>query len=303
MLERPPEILHQVVKERAALPRIQPGCGLLQFLGGEAPARVGAERAGGLVGEHARAAAHLLDLDGRSFRVFQGFELFRCEKQVTITRVIRDEKRSSWNVENQGAGREIAVLLLRGPGEHHFLRRAGPLLRDAPAELERALGARLRDAGLLLQRDRDERVGPRGERPGLVGQAAYPQAVEAQPRRLEDAEDVDRRVGGFGLEQGVGAKLFQNAYRFFHFYCFRNPVELCKFTQHLVPLGARLELLRVERALAGEAGRLEQRREMPRPFGRGSFSRLSRQCKYFFQGLPQERTWLGEGNQLGKSDR
>src|SRR3989454_4726273 len=99
-------MLHQVVKERAALPRIQPGCGLLQFLGGEAPAREGAERAGGLVGEHARAAAHLLDLDGRSFRVFQGFELLRCEKQVAITRVIRNRKRSSWKVENQGAGRE-----------------------------------------------------------------------------------------------------------------------------------------------------------------------------------------------------
>src|SRR6266705_2068387 len=213
-------MLHEVMKKRTPLPGIQPGRWLLQFLGGEAPAREGAERAGGLVGEHARAAAHLLDLDGGCFRVFQGFEPFRCEKQVAITRVIRDGKRSSWKVENQRAGREIAVLLLPGPGEHHFLRRAGPLLRDAPAELERALGARLRDAGLLLQRDRDERVGPRGERPGLVGQAAHPQAVEAQPGRLEDAEDLDWRVGGFGLEKGVGADFFQNVYRFSDFYWF-----------------------------------------------------------------------------------
>src|SRR5437879_9921252 len=65
-------MLHEVMKKRTPLPGIQPGCGLLQFFGGEAPAREGAERAGGLVGEHARAAAHLLDLDGRSFRVFQG---------------------------------------------------------------------------------------------------------------------------------------------------------------------------------------------------------------------------------------
>src|SRR5439155_13048455 len=149
-------MLHEVMKKRTPLPGVQPGRGLLEALGGEAPAREGAERAGGLVGEHARAAAHLLDLDGRSFRVFQGFELFRCEKQVAITRVIRDRKRSSWKVENQRAGREIAVLLLPGPGEDHFLRRAGPFLRDAPAERERALGARLRDAGFLLQRDRDE---------------------------------------------------------------------------------------------------------------------------------------------------
>src|SRR5439155_10725595 len=80
-------------------------------------------------------------------------------------------------------------------------------------------------------------------------------------------------------------------------------VELCKLTQYFVPLGARLELLRVERALAREAGRLEQRREMPRPFGRGLFSRVPRQRKYFFQGLPQKRAGLGEGDQLGKSNR
>src|SRR2546430_5980280 len=36
---------------------------------------------------------------------------------------------------------------------------------------------------------------------------------------------------------------------------------------------------------------------------RGLFSRVSCQCKYFFQGLPQKRAWLGEGDQLGKSDR
>ncbi len=203
-------MLHEVMKKRTPLPGIQPGRGHLQFFGGEAPAREGAERAGGLVGEHARAAAHLLDLDGRCFRVFQGFELFRCEKKIAVPRIVGDRKRRGWNLENQRAGREIAVLLLPGPGEDHFLRRAGPLLRDAPAERERALGARLRDAGLLLQRDRDERVGARGERPGLVGQAAHPQAIEAQPGRLEDAEDLDRGVGGFGLEQGVGADLFQN---------------------------------------------------------------------------------------------
>src|SRR5438034_8504301 len=107
-------MLHEVMKKRTPLPGIQPGRRLLRFFGGEAPARERAERAGGLVGEHARAAAHLLDLDRGCFRVFQGFELFRCEKQVAITRITRDGKRSSWKVENQGAGREIAVLLLRG---------------------------------------------------------------------------------------------------------------------------------------------------------------------------------------------
>src|SRR5439155_10218531 len=55
--------------------------------------------------------------------------------------------------------------------------------------------------------------------------------------------------------------------------------------------------------LAREAGRLEQRRETPRPFGKGLLSRLPRQRKYSFQRLPQKRAWLGEGDQLGKSYR
>src|SRR2546426_339696 len=168
-------MLHEVMKKRTPLPGIQPGRGLLEALGGEAPAREGAERTGGLVGEHARAAAHLLDLDGGCFRVFEGFELFRCEKKIAVPRIVGERKRRGWNLENQRAGREIAVLLLRGPGEDHFLRRAGPLLRDAPAERERALGARLRDAGLLLQRDRDERVRARGRgRPARSGEPRRP---------------------------------------------------------------------------------------------------------------------------------
>src|SRR6267378_7176074 len=134
-------MLHEVMQERTPLSGIQPGRGLLERFGGEAPAREGAERAGRLVGEHARAAAHLLYLDGRCFRVFKGFEPFRCEKKIAITRVIRDRKSSSWKIENQRAGREIAVLFLLGPGEDHFLRRGHPLLRDAPVERERALSA------------------------------------------------------------------------------------------------------------------------------------------------------------------
>src|SRR5882672_6863102 len=111
------------MQERTPLPGIQPGRGLLERFGGEAPAREGAERAGRLVGEHSRAAAHLLDLDGGRFRVFEEFELFRCEKKIAITRVIRDGKISSWKVENQRARSEIAVLLLLGPREGHLLRR------------------------------------------------------------------------------------------------------------------------------------------------------------------------------------
>src|SRR2546428_12807571 len=98
-------MLHEVMKKRTPLPGIQPGCGFLQFLGGEAPAREGAERAGGLVGEHARAAAHLLDLDRGCFRVFQGFEPFRCKKQVAVAWIGGGRKGRDWNPEkNRGGG-------------------------------------------------------------------------------------------------------------------------------------------------------------------------------------------------------
>src|SRR5438034_11460005 len=96
-------MLHEVMKKRTPLPGIQPGRRLLRFFGGEAPAREGAERAGGLVGEHARAAAHLLDLDRGCFRVFQGFELFRCKKQVAVAWIGGDRKGRGWNLENQRA--------------------------------------------------------------------------------------------------------------------------------------------------------------------------------------------------------
>src|SRR5207244_7160984 len=113
-------MLHEVMKKRTPLPGIQPRRGLLEALGGEAPAREGAERTGRLVGEHARAAAHLLDLDGRCFRVFQGFKLFRCEKKIAVLRIVGERKRRGWNLESQRAGREIAVLLARWRGADHL---------------------------------------------------------------------------------------------------------------------------------------------------------------------------------------
>src|SRR5207237_10297960 len=84
---------------------------------------------------------------------------------------------------------------------------------------------------------------------------------------------------------------------------FRNPIEARELAQHFVPLGARLELLRVERALARKARRLEQRREMPRPFGRASLGGFFPEKKRPFQRLPQKRAWLGEGDQSGEGER
>src|SRR6185436_17724698 len=47
----------------------------------------------------------------------------------------------------------------------------------------------------------------------------------------------------------------------------RDGVEARELAEHLVQLRERLELVRIEAALAREAGGIEQRREMARPFG------------------------------------
>ena len=54
-----PDLAHQRMQELAAVARIEARRRLFHLLGAEAPARKGAERACGLVGEHARAAALL----------------------------------------------------------------------------------------------------------------------------------------------------------------------------------------------------------------------------------------------------
>ncbi len=77
--------------------------------------------------------------------------------------------------------------------------------------------------------------------------------------------------------------------------------EARELAERLVPLGAGLELVGVERALAGEAGGLEQRREVARPLGR-RFGLGLRYLEYALQRFSEQRSRLGRGDQLGERD-
>src|SRR5258708_24402486 len=197
------DLAYQGVQQLAAVAGIESRRGLLELVGAQAPARKGAERTHRLVGEHARAAAHLalrlLEIDAWGAAVFARFQLPGSEDQVAIAWIVRRLDRRKRNAGNERAGREVAVLVPGRMREHHLGRRGLPLVGDAPVERERGFGARLRDAGLLLQRDRDAGIGMRIARPHLVGEARHPEAVEALALRLDHAADLARGVGGFGL--------------------------------------------------------------------------------------------------------
>jgi hypothetical protein len=209
-------------------------------------------------------------------------------------------------VRNERARGEVAVFVLRGPGDDHLGRGVEPRLRKAAIERGGGFGRGLRHAGFLLQRQGEERVGARLHRPGLIREAAHPQAVEGEPRRFEHAEDLDRRRRSLRrlsrLEQRVAAKALQARERLLDGERARDPFELRKLAEHLVPFRLRLEFLAVERALAREACRLEQRREMPRPRRRALF-RLFLQQKHGFQMLPQQLASPGRGHQPRKRHR
>src|SRR5438270_8608095 len=182
-----PDLAHQRMQELAAIARIESRRGLLHLIGTEAPAGKGAERARRLVGEHPRAAALHARLDTRRSPVLEAFELARSKEEIAVARIVRQLERRFSDARDQRARREIAILVLGGMREHHFGGRMPPFVGGAPIERSRAFRARLRDAGPLLQGDRDEWIWPRIPRPGFVRQAAHPQAIEALLLRLDDA--------------------------------------------------------------------------------------------------------------------
>src|SRR5216684_2419220 len=69
VLQLVPDVLHQEVHELAALRGVEAFGGLLELLGVQPVAREGAERARGLIGENARAAAHPFLPDGGRYAI------------------------------------------------------------------------------------------------------------------------------------------------------------------------------------------------------------------------------------------
>jgi len=77
------------------------------------------------------------------------------------------------------------------------------------------------------------------------------------PADSQQAEHLDRRIRRFRLERRIGADLSQRLKRLGEGHLLRDSIEARQLAERFVPLGLRLELVRVERALARKAGGLE----------------------------------------------
>ena len=112
-------------------------------------------------------------------------------------------------------------------------------------------------------------------RPDVVGEAAHPQRVEFQPRRFEHAQHLDRRIRRLGLEERVRAQPPQLAERAAEAHVRRDALELRELRERFVELGARLELVGVQAALARESHRRERIREEAPPVVRRALARAA----------------------------
>src|SRR5712691_11831458 len=199
--------------------------GLLELLGVQAMAREGAERARGLVGENARAAADLFLPDGGRYAILKSLGFPGSEDHVAQLREGRNLDCLLGEVGDERARQDVTVLLLDGMREHHLAGSLLPAVGDAPVECERGLGARLGNAGLALLRERQEGIGRTLQRPGFIGQAGDPEMVELDACGLEQAQYLDRRIRRFRLEERIGADLSQRLKRPREGHLLRDSIE------------------------------------------------------------------------------
>src|SRR6266705_1293524 len=233
-----------------------------------AVAREGAARARRLVGEDARAAADLFLPDGGRYAILKSLGFPGGEDHVAQLREGRNLDCLLGELGDERARQDVTVLLFGEMREHHLAGGLLPAVGDAPVECERGLSARLGNAGLALLRERQEGIGRALQRPGFIGQAGDPEMVELDACGLEQAQYLDRRIRRFRLEERISADLSQRLKRLREGHLLRDSIEARQLAERFVPLGLRLELVRVESALARKAGGLKHAGEMPRPLGR-----------------------------------
>ena len=207
ILQQAPQVLHQLVHQLAALRGVEAVGGLLELLGREALAREGAERARRLVGEDLGAAADLFRRDRGRYAILA--ESSRSSRAKITSRNLGKAGTSTFfsgTPAISGLGASSRSCSFSIEREHHFACGLLPAVGDAPVERERGLGARLGDAGACCC----ARAAGTDWGALFSGQASSVRPLtqrwsNADARRLEQAEHLDRRVGGLGLEQRVGA--------------------------------------------------------------------------------------------------
>ena len=186
----------------AALHRVEPGVRRFGRLRVEAVQRERAERAGRLVGDHRRAAGQRgARRERRSYGVFHGLDVRGGMDQIAMARIRGQRQLALRQIAQQRTRQQLPLAFGRGMGQHHLARGAEPAARDRAVERERGFDRGLGHLRLALRFERQEGIGPRMDRPGIVGEAHDPQMIEGDARGFEHAQDLHRRLRRLGLEQ------------------------------------------------------------------------------------------------------
>ena len=233
-----------------------------------------AERAGRLVGDDRRAAAQRRTRAGRrrprrerrSHSVLDRLDVRGGMDEVAVARVRGQAQSGLRQTAQQRAGQELPFALGQRMRQHHLARGAQPAARDGGIERERGFDRRFGHPRLALRLQRQERVGPRMDRPGVVGEAHDPQVVELDAGRFQHAQDLHRRIRRLGLEQRLGGKPAQAPDRLGITHFPAHPVEQREAGDDFVPFLQRLVLGRIEAAaLVGEAHEFQRLGDRFRP--------------------------------------
>ncbi len=278
--------------EGAALARIEARARRLDRLRVQAKRHETAEGTSRLVAKEARPSARGVDGRRRPGRIHHrlqpGANAITHQAQRARGEIFEHDLRER---SNQRAGRKLRLVAHARVAHHHFAGGLQPALGDAPIELQRRDRIRLRNAGDALKADREERIGTRGKRPPVIRETHHPQVVELEARGLENSEDPDRHFVAFRLEDRVARHGRDQLARAVVAERGRDPLERGEFGEQIVPALQGLVLVRIESALAGEAGGTEQFGECARPLRCGSLRLAHRSARLGepFQDVDQSR--------------
>ena len=192
-----PDGVEHGMEELAALGGGQAGLGRFPALRGQARGGEGLEGALRLGGEHGGAA---MDLAGREWNATGILE--RNREGLPARRRLGQRLRHTGKLRDQarGAGFDavdlpcIAEMDLRGGGREA----GGNGLGQIPVEL----GGGMRHGGAALHVERQEGVRGAAGRPGVLAGAEEPDGIGGEAGRLCWPGNLDRRVLGFGGEEG-----------------------------------------------------------------------------------------------------
>jgi hypothetical protein len=92
------------------------------------------------------------------------------------------------------------------PAEYHLAGRSLPADLHASREAKLPVRGAARQCATALQLDRQQRIGTRNARPGLIGETQHPEMIELELRGFQGAQYLHRNFGRFGLEYALACE-------------------------------------------------------------------------------------------------